>query len=170
MRAGADNTRQWEELANALRRELAEYGGMLQLLEAQKQAVFAQNADALIEVNGQLEQQALAARDASDRRELLLASRLRALGLAAGSTLKDVIPMVPEMLRPLFEALLDETRSLADRTAEASRRNRVLMARSAEFSEQVLRRFRPQGMTKTYTARGGMALRTSRTGSLNLSA
>lgn len=78
--------------------------------------------------------------------------------------------MVPEMLRPLFEALLDETRSLADRTAEASRRNRVLMARSAEFSEQVLRRFRPQGMTKTYTARGGMALRTSRTGSLNLSA
>lgn len=170
MRAGTDSPKQWEELANALRCELAEYGGMLQLLETQKLAIFSHDPDALVEANGELEQQAMVARSASDHRELLLSSRLRALGVSAGSTLKDVLPTIPDMLRPLFEALLDETRSLAERTAAASRRNRMLLARSSEFGEQVLRRFRPQGLTKTYTARGGVALQASRSGSLNLSA
>lgn len=160
----------WDELATALRDELAEYGGLLALLDEQRDAILARQIDRLAGMASEVEAQTLAANRHRLARERLGADLAMRFGGRSDLTVKDLIPLMPANCRPLFQALLENGADLIEKTGTKARRNSAMLARASEINEDILRRLQPRSMTKTYNARGTVALRTGRSHGLDLSA
>jgi len=160
----------WDELAGALRGELAEYGGLLAMLDEQRDAIVSRQVDRLVEMQAEIEAQSLAARQQRQARDRLAGDLAMRFGGRSDIPLRELLPLMPPSTRPMFEALLDGGSELVEKARDKARRNRVLLSRASEVNEEILRRLQPRSMTKTYNARGTVAVRTGRTGGLDLSA
>ena len=160
----------WDELAAALRAELAEYGGLLALLDEQRDAIMARQVDRLVDMNAEVEAQMRAAALHRQSRERLGSDLAMRFGGRGDLTVKELLPLMPPASRPMFEALLENGSSLLEKAKDKARRNRGMLSRASEVNEEILRRLQPRSMTKTYNARGTVALRSSVSGGLDISA
>ena len=61
-------TTHWEFIAECLRQELADYGGLLHLFEVQQRSLFERNPDAVLQQSLAIEQQARSVADCRGRR------------------------------------------------------------------------------------------------------
>ncbi|MBN1404635.1 MAG: flagellar protein FlgN [Opitutales bacterium] len=162
----------WDELADALRDELAEYGGLLGLLDEQRQAIVSRKIDALLEANERVHEQAATANRYRLIREALCARLAESQAGKAELGLAELVAYMPPSARPLFEALTREATDLIAKARDKSQRNSALLARAGELNEKVIAVVRPGSTTKTYTARGNVYLKNahSRGNGLDLSA
>lgn len=147
-----------QNLVEVLREELAGYGGLLHRFEQQQQCLFDRDAESVLRLSGEIEEQAGVLQSVRRRREGIVLEAARAAGQPAASTLRSLLPHFPADVRPLLDALISEVNVLIHRVRRASRHNRLLLARAVETHHQMLRVLRPDAFTQTYSPDGRQAL------------
>ncbi len=151
----------WETIADALRVELADYGGLLHLFEQQQRSIFARDADSVLNVSLAIECQARSLAVSRTRREEIVASFALRNERPANSTLRSLLPFVAVDARPLVEALIDEVNRLLHRLRRTSAHNQTLLGRIVEVHQETLVQLRPQAFTKTYSPVGRVSVASS---------
>ncbi len=148
----------WQHIAECLRAELAEYGGLLALFENQQTSLFRRDANEVLRLSAEIEQQARTLQYSRRQREDTVAGFAILHGQSAGSTLRSLLPFVALEARPLLEALIDEVNRLIHRVRRVSRHNHTLLTRTVDLHQEILRSIRPDTFTQTYTPKGRLAL------------
>ena len=154
-------TSDWSPVVDALRSELAEYGGLLRLFEEQQDRILALDASAVADYVPKLEQQAAAARYCRNTREDAVRGYATSHGCPADRTLRQLLTEFPVDVRPLLEALIDEINHLISRTKKRTHQNQLMLARLVEFHRELVPALRPQSFTKTYSRHGQVSVSTS---------
>jgi hypothetical protein len=164
------NLGKWDELADALRDELAEYGGLLAILDEQRDAIASRNVTSLAEINEQVRKQTASARHFTDMREEVSARITKGTGCSPETSARELLKYMPAEARAMFESLIDEGALVVKNAKKKAERNTVLLAHSSDLNEKLLMAMRPGTTVKTYTKKGAK-LSTDRTvGGLDLSA
>jgi hypothetical protein len=161
----------WDELADALRDELAEYGGLLSLLDEQRDAIMQRRVDALMDVNAKVQEQALSAEHYRDVREEVCARFAKSIGCGASVTVMELVKKLPVEVQGMFTALVEDGIGVTNSAKKKVERNSQLLSRAGDLNERLLIAVRPQSTTKTYNKRGNVYLKTEKTvGGLDISA
>ena len=147
----------WEFITECLRNELQDYGALLGLFEDQQANLLRRDADAVLAIAGSLEEQARRAHHTREHREDAVRSFAVSIGESPRATLRQLIHHFPAEVHPLIHALIDEINHLIHRIRRDARHNQVLLARTVEAHEEVLRQLRPDSFNKTYSASGSVA-------------
>lgn len=148
----------WEFIAERLRDELADYGGLLRLFEEQQAALFDRDADTVLRLAGEIEQHARTLVETRCRRELAVAGFAEENGRPTTASLRSMLPLIEEAARPLLEALINEVNTLLHRVRRTSRHNHTLLARAVETHQETLQQLRPNAFTKTYSPAGRVSV------------
>lgn len=155
-------TTHWEHIADCLRQELADYGGLLHLFEQQQRSLFNRDPEAVIHFSNEIEAQARTLTDCRVRREQAVATFATEHGQSESSSLRSLLPHVADEARPLIEALINEVNALLHRVRRTSRHNHMMLSRAVEVHQETLSALRPQAFTKTYSMAGRLSVAASR--------
>lgn len=148
----------WEFIAQCLRAELADYGGLLHLFETQQRSLFNRDPEAVLRIAADIEAQARTVAESRARREAAVASFAEENRLPSTTTLRAMLPLIEADARPLLEALIAEVNTLLHRVRRTSRHNHTLLSRAVEMHQETLQMLRPQSFTKTYSPAGRLAV------------
>lgn len=148
----------WEFIAECLRAELAEYGGLLRLFEEQQQHLFNRDASAVLRLANEIETHARALSESRARRERAVAEFATSCGRPSTSSLRSLLPEIEPAARPLLEALINEVNALLHRVRRTSRHNHSLVSRAVEIHQEMLSQLRPNAFTKTYSPAGRVSV------------
>jgi len=154
-------TTHWEFIAECLREELADYGGLLRLFEEQQQHLFNRDANAVLRLANEIETQARTLAECRCRREQAVTAFAQLHGRAATSSLRSLLPDVEPDARPLLEALINEVNALLHRVRRTSRHNHSLLSRAVDVHQEMLQQLRPNAFTKTYSPAGRVSVATA---------
>ena len=149
-----DSTDSIEPLIAALRDELQHYGEMLALLDRQQEQVKARSAGEIFQSISLIQAQAAAIQDARQHRENCRAAAALACRRTESAPFTDLIPLLPPDYRPLLQALVDENNQLLGRVRQRARQNHVLLRRSVELMQELLRTLFPARQTSVYNGNG----------------
>lgn len=155
----------WELIADCLRQELADYGGLLHLFETQQRSLFDRDADAVLRLGHAIETQARELADRRLHREQVVSEFAVQNGRQARATLRELLPLIEADARPLLEALIDEVNRLLHRVRRTSRHNHTLLSRAVEVHQETLQLLRPNTFTKTYSPAGRVSVASSQSAS-----
>ena len=150
--------RTWEFIAQCLRDELADYGGLLGLFEQQQRALFDREADLVLHLANEIEAHARALSTSRTRREEAVGDFAEQIGLPRTTSLRAMLPSIDADARPLLEALINEVNTLLHRVRRTSRHNHSLLTRAVEVHQETLQQLRPQSFTKTYSPAGRISV------------
>lgn len=154
------NSHDWEPLVEILRSELQEYGGLFNLLSQQQDRIIERKTDAVLTVTDEIEAQTRTVGELRGRREELVATLLERAGETQSALLRALLPYFPEVVRPLFDALMTDINHMVRRNRQKARQNHLLLSRAMELTEQTLRMLQPENFTRTYKRSGKVALTT----------
>jgi flagellar biosynthesis/type III secretory pathway chaperone len=146
-----------QNLVEALREELKEYGEMLALLDHQQDMVsHRQSGEVLLRCVTDINTQAgtiAAARYEREQHRRRIAIRL---GLAEDAPFLTLIPSLPSEYRPLIQALVQENNELLVRVQQRARQNHLLLNRALELMQRFLGSLFPGTQLATYGDSGRM--------------
>jgi flagellar biosynthesis/type III secretory pathway chaperone len=142
-----------QNLIEALREELKEYGEMLALLEQQQQMVTHRQTQDLLQCVTGINVQAEAIAAARREREQRQREVARELSLEADATLTEVMPKLPAPFQPLVKALVQENNQLLVRIQQRARQNHLLLTRIVDLMQRFLGSLFP-GNPTTYDQAG----------------
>lgn len=148
----------WQKIAECLRTELAEYGGLLALFADQQKFLFGREATEVLRLSASIEQQVRTLEQCRRQREILVADFAIVHAQPPTATLRSLLPMIDHVARPLIEALIAEINHLLHRVRRTSRHNHTLLARAVEVHQDTLQQLRPQAFTKTYSPAGRVSI------------
>lgn len=151
-------TTHWEFIAECLREELAEYGGLLWRFEQQQQALFDRDANAVLQLANEIEAQTGALAESRTRRERAVATLAEQQGRPLNSSLRAMLPLIEADARPLLEALINEVNALLHRVRRTSRHNHSLLSRTVELNQELMQQLRPNAFTRTYSPAGRVSV------------
>ena len=151
-------TTQWEFIAECLRAELADYGGLLHLFEAQQRSLFDRDADAVMRLASEIENQARCVAESRCRREQAVAAFAEEHSRPTTSSLRSMLPLIEADARPLLEALINEVNLLLHRVRRTSRHNHSMLARLVDMHRDTMQQLRPHAFTKTYSPAGRVSV------------
>lgn len=154
-------TTPWEFIAGCLREELADYGGLLHLFEAQQRALFDRDANAVLQLANEIDRHALSLAQSRNRREQAVAAFAEENARPTTSSLRSLLPFIEADARPLLEALINEVNALLHRVRRTSRHNHSLLTRTVEVHQETLSHLRPNSFTKTYSPGGRLSVSSS---------
>ncbi len=155
----------WQDLAESIREELRECAWLMSLLDRQQEAILSRDPAALVAANESIQEQSGAVNAAREARLELM--RLVSGGtLPEGLTLRTLVPQMPEVVRPLFEALARESEALRRRIRHRTEQNHRLLERVSAGTLELIDTARPGSVTRTYGRAGGRRLSTGLTGSM----
>jgi flagellar biosynthesis/type III secretory pathway chaperone len=149
-----DSTDSIEPLIAALRDELQHYGEMLALLDLQQEQVKARSAAEIFQSISLIQAQAAAIQAARQHREQCRGAAALACRRPENAPFTDLIPLLPPDYRPLLQALVDENNQLLGRVRQRARQNHVLLRRSVELMQELLRTLFPARQTSVYNGNG----------------
>jgi flagellar biosynthesis/type III secretory pathway chaperone len=148
----------WEQVADCLRDEVQEYGDMLRLFEEQQECVFNRDPGRLLQLIEVTKDASQRAEDARRRREQCVSTFAAGMGHTAESTLRSLLPSIDDEARPLLQALIDEVNRLIHRVRRVTRQNHLLLSRTVQLHQGLLRQFYPGAFTSTYSALGRLSM------------
>lgn len=157
-------TAHWKRIADCLREELAEYGGLLNLFEAQQRALSDRNPHTVVRHGNAINAIARSLARSRLRRDKAVEAFAVEHGRPATSTLRSLLPLIDADARPLLEALMDETNHLLRRVRRASRKNHSLLTGAADLQQETLQLLRPSAFKRSYGMRHGVAVANSHPG------
>jgi hypothetical protein len=143
-------TAHWETIADCLREEIAEYGGLLHLFEVQQDALSARDTGSVLRHGNAINALARKLTDCRARRDKVVEAFAVRHGSPAGCSLRSLLPLIKADARPLLEALVDETNHLLRRVRRTSRRNHTLLAGAATLQQETLQLLRPPHSAKRH--------------------
>ena len=144
----------WEEIADCLRSEVAEYGALLHLFEEQQRLLFKRDASGVVMTTTALDAQVNILQKCRMRREASVSAFAASRGEPSGASLRSLLPHVAVEAQPLISALVADINRLISRVRRASRQNRLFLSRTIENQQEIIRQFRPEAVTKTYSPTG----------------
>lgn len=161
----------WDELADVLRDEVAEFGGLLALLDEQRDAILGRDLDRLMGVNERVQEQTVCAERCRAIRDEVCVRLARGVGCNPDVTVRELSSYLPVEARALFDALIGETVHVVGSVKRKVERNAHLLSRAEDLNAKLLLAMRPASTSRTYNKRGGFFLKTERTvGGLDVSA
>jgi len=143
-----------KKLITALREELQQYGEMLARLDEQQESVLQRIADNVLRTVDSVQNQTVVLSQYRDVRERTQQETARELGLPAQATLHEINSHLPEVYRPLVNALVQENNDLLFRVQQRARQNHLLLSRSLELMQDLLGSLMPGGGGSAYTQQG----------------
>jgi flagellar biosynthesis/type III secretory pathway chaperone len=144
----------FQQVIDALRAELNEYGGLLHLFQQQQQFVLHHNPEGFLALTNGVEEQIQRSAEKRIERERLVRETALLAGVDPESPLTALLPYCPEQFRPLLSALIEEINDLLHRTQRRLRQNHMLLGQSLELARQMVGMSKPEVATNTYNARG----------------
>ena len=143
-----------QNLIDALREELKEYGEMLALLDQQQDLVMHRRTQDLLQcvaaTHAQSETIAAARREREQHQRHL---NLR-FGLAEDANFTELVSRLPAEYRPLVQALVQENNELLVRVQQRARQNHLLLSRVVELMQRFLGSLFPGSQPMTYNDTG----------------
>ena len=148
---------EWEHIADALRQEIGEYGGLLHLFEEQQRLLFAREPEAVMRMSEEIQARMPVVQEARRNREARVAVFAVECGQAPDASLRALLNFFAAEAQPLIDALITEINVLIHRVRKVSRHNHALLQRAMESHQHVLRVLRPDGFIQTYAPNGRVA-------------
>jgi hypothetical protein len=133
-----------QQLIEALRDELQQYGEMLALLDQQQEAVKLQGADDILLSISAINTQSELIQNARARRQTLQRELAETLQQPGPATFAQLLPLLPEPYRPLVHALVQENNELLLRVRERAQQNHLLLRRSLDLMQRFITTLSPQ--------------------------
>lgn len=144
----------WDPLINALREEMGEYGGLLDLLGNQQKSILSRDTSGIASVNGQLKQQAQISEYKRARRQMIVDEIAVSTGSRHGTRLVDLQPLFPEKLKPMLDFLIEEINRLIESVRHKVRQNNLLLTRAAETTAALIDALSPDCSPRGYGRNG----------------
>jgi hypothetical protein len=120
---------EWDQLVDALREELQEKGGLIQLLNQQTEILYRSDFAENEHLEEQIRLQLRLISRCTQSRELALRQTASRFHLSEDVQSNEVIRSFPEYVHPLLEALFSEVDRLSNRMQERLRQNQGLKER-----------------------------------------
>ena len=143
-----------QNLIEALREELKEYGEMLALLDQQQQMVMHRQTQDLLQCAAAINAQAETITSARREREQHQRHVAIESGLAGDAGYEALAPLLPAGYRPLIQALVQENTQLLLRVQERARQNHLLLSRIVDLMQRFLGTLFPGAPPATYDGSG----------------
>jgi hypothetical protein len=124
-----NNKVDWDQLVDALRDELQEKGGLIQLLNQQTETLYRSDIAENERLEEQIRVQLRLISRCTQGRELALRQTASRFQLNEDVQSNEVIRSFPEYVHPLLEALFSEVDRLSNRMQERLRQNQGLKER-----------------------------------------
>jgi flagellar biosynthesis/type III secretory pathway chaperone len=144
-------------LIEALREELKQYGEMLALLDQEQELVMHRQTLGIAPCVSAINSQAdtlQAVRHEREQRRRHLASTLQ---ISQESSFKDLIGRLPAPYQPLLHALVQENKELLFRVQQRARQNHLLLSRMVDLMQKLIGSLMPGAGPATYS-QGGVVL------------
>jgi hypothetical protein len=119
----------WDQLVDALRDELQEKGGLIQLLNQQTETLYRSDIEENERLEEQIRVQLRLISRCTQGRELALRQTASRFQLNEDVQSNEVIRSFPEYVHPLLEALFSEVDRLSNRMQERLKQNQGLKER-----------------------------------------
>lgn len=161
--ASTDAADPQERIITALRAELEEYGGLLNVFDEQQQAILNRQPDTVLALEERLAGQLSAVKSRRSQRESLVARFAGEGRPPSRVSLLGTIPAFRESMRPLVEALATEINRLIARTRRKAEQNQLLLARTVEVMQEVCEKVSPGSVSRTYAPNGRMKIKAAAT-------
>jgi len=140
-----------ENLIQALRDELQQYGEMLARLDQQQHHVINRRTEDLLQTTSEIEMQSKVMQQARHLRTEHQTAVALTLGLLPDASFAQIVPALPGNYRPLVQALVQENNESLGRIHQRSRQNHMLLCRSLEMMSRLLSSFMPGSNNPVYT-------------------
>jgi hypothetical protein len=134
----------WEHIAQCLRAELADYGGLLNLFEEQRRSCTGRDPEIMLRFATRIEAQAQLIAESRRRRDQAVAAFAGENGHPATASLRTMLPLIEADARPLLRALITEVNRLLHRVRRASRHSHNQLTRAVEVLHDTLQHLRPR--------------------------
>jgi flagellar biosynthesis/type III secretory pathway chaperone len=148
---------QLNNLIEALREELKQYGEMLALLDQEQDLVMQRHtvgiAPCVAAINAQADTLHAVRHEREQRRRHLA----RTLEIGEDSSFKELTARLPADYKPLVQALVQENKELLVRVQQRARQNHLLLSRMVELMQKLISSILPGVGPATYTE-GGLVL------------
>ena len=146
-----------EQIIDALRAEMQEYGGLLNLFDQQQKAILNRKPDEIADIEQTVEAQLATIRARRTQRENLVFDLTPEAD--PHPTLLQSILLFPQPMRPLVEALASEVNRLIGRVRRRAQQNQMLLARTIEVTQELCEKLKPGTVTRTYAQNGKMKIK-----------
>lgn len=143
-----------QQLIQALREELQQYGEMLARLDRQQEYVTQRASDDVMQSVSLIQEQTLTIQSSRSLREKWRRKISNEIGVADDSSFRALIPLLPLEYRPLVRALVEENNELLVRVQQRVRQNHLLLTRSMELMQGFLNTLFPSRETNVYNDHG----------------
>ncbi len=143
-----------QNLIEALREELKQYGETLALLDDQQRLVIRHQGLELLQSIASIEAQAHALRVVRDVREQRRRHLARMLEREEDLGFRELIPLLPDAFQPLIEALVRENYDLQRRVRLRAQQNYMRLSRALELMHRFINTLEPGAAPGTSTAAG----------------
>ena len=147
----------YEQIIDALRCEIEEYGGLLNVFDEQQQAILHRKPDTVLALEDAIATQLTSVRERRTRRENLVCALSG--DTTHRPTLLQSLLLFPQPMRPLVEALAEEVNRLIGKARRRAQQNQMLLARTIEVTQELCERLRPGTVTRTYARDGKMKVK-----------
>ena len=127
-----------QNVIQALRNELHQYGEMLALLEQQQHVAQHSGADEILRSISHINHQSSSIQIARERRKSAQRQLAGALQHPDTTTFSTLIPMLPNSYQPMVSALVQENHELLGRVRERAQANQLLLRRALELMQRFI--------------------------------
>lgn len=127
-----------QQLIDALRNELQQYGEMLALLDNQQELMRSRAVSNIPGSMAAINDQTAAIQSARAQRETLQRGIAQSVGRGPDSTFSDILPALPAAYRPLVSALVAENNALLRRVRESAQKSQTLLRKTSDDMQQVV--------------------------------
>jgi flagellar biosynthesis/type III secretory pathway chaperone len=127
----------FDNLIDALRAELQEYGGLLELFDEQQTTILKSDPRGFLDLGAAVDEQVSLVSEHRGRREGLVRELSQRCGRPEVTKLTELLDQMPPERKGMIKALIDEINALITRTQRCLRQNRLLLARCIETAQKL---------------------------------
>lgn len=132
-----------QNLIEALRNELQQYGEMLALLEHQRQVALQSGTEEILRSISDINAQSISIQSARERRQRAQSQLAQVLKKPEAGRFSDLLPSLPDSYQPLVSALVDENNQLLTQVRDRAQQNQMLLRRSVELMQRFISTLAP---------------------------
>jgi hypothetical protein len=127
-----------QNVIQALRNELHQYGEMLALLEQQQHVAQHSGAEEVLRSISHINHQSASIQLARERRKSAQRQLAAALQQPENAKFSTLIPLLPNSYQPMVSALVQENNELLIRVRERAQANQLLLRRALELMQRFI--------------------------------
>jgi len=127
-----------QNVIQALRNELHQYGEMLALLEQQQHVAQHSGTEEILRSISHINHQSSSIQLARERRKHAQRLLAAAVQQADNATFSTLIPLLPNSYQPMVSALVQENHELLGRVRERAQANQLLLRRALELMQRFI--------------------------------